>query len=85
MTLTNAIAKAKKELGSEPVKDGQFYNFSYGPYTLSFAQNGRSDEATNFYTKKTAVKDDITTDYFSGTFHDNLTKAIKFIKVAYTN
>lgn len=80
MTLTNAIKKAEKATGQKATKQGQFYTFTLLGSTISFAQNGRSDQATNFYTKRVGPQDDITTDYFAGTFHDNLTQAIDFIK-----
>jgi hypothetical protein len=78
-TLTNTIKRANKATNSKPQKSGQFYTYNYKGYELSFAQNGSSDEATCFYTKRANLKDDITTDYFAGTFHDNVSQAIKFI------
>lgn len=78
-TLTNAIKKANKITGSQPKKDGQFFSCLYKGYEVSFAQNGNMDDVTCIYTKKATAKDDITTDYFAGTFHDNITKAFKFV------
>ena len=85
MTLNNAITKAIKLTGMNPRIDGQFRKFDYKGYEISFAQNGRSDEATNYYTRKHNHNDDLTTDYFAGTFHDNLTKAFNFINVITKN
>lgn len=79
MTLTNAIKKAEKTSKQTATKNGQFYTVDYRGYTVQFAQNGREDAATNFYTRKHGVNDDLATDYFAGTFHDNITQAFKFV------
>lgn len=79
MTLTNAIKKAEKITGQTPSIEGQFYIFYYKGHTISFAQNGRYDEATNFYTKRIGAKDELISDYFAGTFHENLSQAFKFL------
>ena len=79
MTLTNAIKKAEKVTNQKPRIEGQFRKFDYKGFELSFAQNGRADEATNFYTRRHGNKDDLQTDYFAGTFHDNLSQAFKFM------
>jgi hypothetical protein len=78
-TLTSAIKKAKKITGMEPIISGQFFYFDYKGYEVSFAQNGNSDSATCFYTKRIGQKDDYQSDYFCGTFHDNLTQAFRFL------
>jgi hypothetical protein len=78
-TLTNTIKKANKVTGQEPKMDGMFYTYLYKGYEVSFAKNGSSDYATNFYTKRANLKDDIYTDYFAGTFHDNISQAFKFV------
>ena len=79
MTPTNAIKKATKLSGSKPFISGQFYNFPYKGYNVSFAQNGTENQATCFYTKRNDLDDDMMTDYFAGTFHDNITQCFKFI------
>ena len=79
MTLTNAIKKAEKITGAKATIKGQHRYFEYKGFVLSFAQNGRYDEAANFYTRRKGQEDDLMTDYFAGTFHDNLTQAIDFI------
>lgn len=87
-TLTNTIKKATKfNNGVAPKYTGCEYVFVYKGYEVSFHRNGREDSATCFYTKRKGDKDDIITDYFCGTFHDNLTQAVKFIDciTAYKN
>jgi hypothetical protein len=80
MTIQNAIKKVTKAFNVEPVKNGQFYSFTVGQNVIEFAQNGRSNEITCISTRRSSDKDDLMTDYFAGTFHDNITQAIKFIK-----
>jgi hypothetical protein len=79
-TLTNSIKKAEKLTGSKMRIAGGFYCFDYKGYDLSFARNGNEDEATNFYTIKDGSRNDYQSDYFPGTFHDNVTQAVKFIE-----
>ncbi len=82
MKLTSAIKKAEKATGSKAKTAGQFYYFKYGNYTLSFAINGRYREDVGIICIKTVHGEDESdsmTDYFDGIFHDNLTKALKFI------
>lgn len=79
MTLTNAIKKAVKVTGQQPKINGQQRLFNYRGYVVSFAQNGREDQATCFYTRMHGQEDDLQTDYFAGTFHDNLTQCFNFI------
>lgn len=79
MKVVNAIAKVKKVTGDEPkMVDGKFL-VDYKGYTISFFQNGRDGEnITCIYTQRHGQKDDSMTDYFPGTFHDNLTQAFSF-------
>jgi hypothetical protein len=79
MTITNAIRKAEKITGSKSTQKGHFYCFQYKGYEVSFAKNGGQEYATNYYTRKNGFNDDLMTDYFAGTFHDNLTQAFKFV------
>lgn len=78
-TLTNTIKKANKVTNSTPVVEGQFYNYLYKGYVVSFAKNGSEDQATNFYTKRSNLNDDMQSDYFAGTFHDNISQAFRFV------
>lgn len=51
-------------------------------YIISFQNNGRfteTSEAVCFYTRNEKFDDDYQTDYFAGTFHENLTQAVKFV------
>lgn len=85
MTLTNTIKKAEKLSGVKVYKNGLFYVVIYKGYTVSFAANGREEEgveSTNFYTQRESVtrtEDDRNSDYFHGTFHQNITQCFKFI------
>lgn len=79
MTLTNAIKKATKVTGMQPKIDGQQRFYNYKGWVVSFSQNGREDQATCFYTRRKDAQDDLLTDYFAGTFHDNLTQCFDFI------
>jgi len=78
-TLTNSIKKAEKLSGSTVRIAGHLYCFDYKGYSISFFQNGRDDEATNFYTRRDDMQDDHQSDYFAGTFHDNITQAFRFV------
>ncbi len=78
-TIENTIKKGIKITGNQPVKKGNFYFFSYKGYDVSFAQNGSSGDSTNFYTKRKGLEDDHMTDYFAGTFHDNISQCFRFI------
>jgi hypothetical protein len=85
MKVTSAIKKAEKATGVKAEKVGQFYYFTVGSQELSFAVNGREDENSNITcikTNRVGQKDDAMTDYFCGTYHDNLTKALKFIGIS---
>lgn len=83
MKLTKAIAKAEKLTGSKVISTGQTFYFPFNGYTLSFCANGRvedDNDAMCFYTtKKARTEDDMNSDYWPGTFHDNLGQAFKFI------
>lgn len=83
MTLTNAIKKAEKITGQKAIVKGQFYTFTFLGSTIQFAKNGQANEVTNIYTKKIGLQDDLTTDYFAGTFHDNLSQAFNFLEKSY--
>lgn len=79
-TLTNTIKKAEKITGQTVRVEGGFYCFDYKGYSISFFRNGTGDEATNFYTRCHGMQDDHQTDYFAGTFHDNVTQAFRFVE-----
>jgi hypothetical protein len=79
MKLQSAINKAAKAAKSEPTKNGMFYTFEFNNQLLQFSKNGRYEEITCISTRKKGQEDDVMTDYFCGTYHDNLSKALKFI------
>lgn len=83
MKLSKTIEKAERLTGSTPIKINQTFYFQVGEYTLSFCANGRIEDDRDvicFYTtKKPRTEDDMNSDYWPGTFHDNLTQAFKFI------
>jgi hypothetical protein len=77
-TLKNTIKKAEKLSGTKISKDsnGKYIVF-YKGYGISFYCNGKeteTSESTCHYVKKVGNKDDMTTDYFAGTFWDNITQ-----------
>lgn len=73
MKLQNAIARCKNMTGSEPSFDGNVYRCEYKGHEITFFENGKgSGQAINFYEKRIGLEDDHTTDYFAGTFWDNL-------------
>jgi len=86
MTIQNAIKKAEKFSGQKIQKNAvNQYWVKYKGYYISFLQNGRADEngnadATNFYVRREDMEDDHQTDYFAGSFWDNLTKCFKFVE-----
>jgi hypothetical protein len=79
MTITNAIKKIEKATGVRVEKTNHRYQAIFNNQVISFAQNGRYEEITNIETRILGMDDDIMTDYFCGTFHDNITQALKFI------
>jgi len=82
--LTRAIDKAQKLAGQTITIEGQFYSVNYKGYKIQFACNGRLNEnstPTCFYTTKIGgIPDDAQTDYFGGTFWDNLTQCFKHVE-----
>jgi hypothetical protein len=51
-----------------------------GEYSLEFFQSG--EHATNFYVRRSTLQDDISTDYWAGSFHKTLTGAIRYARRA---
>jgi hypothetical protein len=89
MEIFKTIKKAEKLSGKKIQKNSvnQFF-VDYKNYTISFFCNGRLEagaESTCFYTKKHGTHDDMTTDYFAGTFHENITQAFKFVDILTNN
>jgi hypothetical protein len=79
MTISNAIAKISKKTNSNPTVKGQEYSFTFGRYILSFYQNGRYDEITCINTRRIGDESNSMVDYHAGTYHDNITRALKYI------
>ena len=84
MKLSKTILRAEHVTGEKASTNGQIFYFPYKGYTISFCANGRAEDdndAISFYTSnKIRTEDDRNSDYFPGTFHDNLSQAIKFIE-----
>ena len=79
MTISNAIAKVYKRTKTNPTINGQEYSFIFGNEVLSFFKNGRSDEITCINTRRVGDESNPMIDYHAGTFHDNISRALKFI------
>lgn len=84
MTLRNADKKIEKVFGKVNITDRGRRWIKYNNYELSYCPNGRIELDTSICcirTRRINDKDDIITDYFAGSFHNNLTKAINFINL----
>ncbi len=84
MTVSKTISKIEKLTGQkiQTNSNGQCF-LTFNNRVISFYANGRNTpdaEAICFYTKYVNSQDDMQTDYFSGTFHDNITQAYNFVK-----
>jgi hypothetical protein len=53
-----------------------------GEYDIEFFSSGGS--ATNFYVRRSSLKDDISSDYWAGSFHKTLTAAIRYARRSIT-
>jgi len=83
MNVAAAIKKGNKITGTEVQKnsDNQHY-WIYKGQCVSFFANGHfslESEIVCIHTRRVGDKADSMTDYFPGTFHDNLTKAFRFV------
>lgn len=85
MTLSNTIKKAEKLAAAKVMNvdgTGQFF-VSYKGYHISFIANGRIEDnldAICFYvSNKSRTEDDMNSDYWPGTFWDNLTQCFKSV------
>ena len=82
MKLENAIKKIEKRLGKGcvDISDRKAW-VSHGGNILSFwVKNGREDHCHGWHTRRHDDHSDLMTDYFAGTFHDNLTQALSWLK-----
>ena len=80
-TISNSIKKAEKLSGGTVQIKDRLHFVNYKGFQISFFPNGRieDNQATNFYTRRIDLQDDHQTDYFAGTFHDNITQCFKFV------
>ena len=79
MKLQNAIRRAKKATGSEPIINHGFHRFEFNGEYVEFSRNGGTDEITCICTASIGQESDSMTDYFPQVFHDNLTQALRSI------
>ena len=82
MKLESAIKKIEKRLGKGcvDISDRKAW-VSHGGNILSFwVKNGREDHCHGWHTRRHDDHSDLMTDYFAGTFHDNLTQALSWLK-----
>ena len=79
MKITNAVRKLER-LGLEVETNGVGEHWAiYKGYVVSFYRNGGSGEITCVNTKRVGEESDSQSDYFVESFHDNLTRAIRFV------
>jgi len=83
MKLANAIKKLEKQGFKVTINENnKNFHLAKKPNSnqvIEFVQNGGSDEIVCIRTKRENERDDSMTDYFPGTWHDNITQAIKFV------
>jgi hypothetical protein len=84
MVLSKTIAKAEKLSGQKckEFSDYGIFSVTYKGYLVEIYANGRiadDKEPALFTTTKIGYKVDTLSDYFPGTYHDNLTQCFKFI------
>ena len=82
MKLTAAIKKAEKVTGKKVQFDTFQYSVNFGNNTISWiTNNGFDGEKTITCIKTVSGTDETDTmiDYFDGVYHDNLTRALKFV------
>jgi hypothetical protein len=89
MKVKSAIKKVEKRLGVKMKPSGWKYRGIYNGYEISFAPNGgRADneetnpmerDACSFHARRLGDVTDIQTDYFTGSYYDNVTQLIKLV------
>lgn len=81
MKVENAIKKLEKngfEVEEFKGRGNDKYRGTRGDWVISFFRNGGdSGEAVNFRVRRKDDHDDIMSDYFAGSFTDNITQAIR--------
>ena len=88
MKVKAAIKKVEKALGVPCRYNGSRFSAEYGGQVISFLSNGfRGDEpaalegdAVNFHIRRLGDVSDPYTDYYAGSFRDNITQLIHSVK-----
>jgi hypothetical protein len=80
MTITNAYKKLIKAGFTVLNVSGSFTAaHAASNRVIEFHRNGGSDNVTCIRSRRISDKDDAMSDYFAGSWHDNLTQAIKLV------
>ena len=82
MKLESAIKKIEKRLGKGCVEisDRKAWVSHEGTILSFWVKNGGEDHCHGWHTRRHNDHSDLMTDYFAGTFHDNLTQALSWLK-----
>ena len=82
MKLASAIKKIEKRLGKGcvDISDRKAWVEHEGNILSFWIQNGGEDHCHGWHTRRHNDHSDLMTDYFAGTFHDNLTQALSWLK-----
>lgn len=86
-TLEKADKEAKKaaDEGSFNAQEHGRRSFLVGEFVIQYFGNGGNTpqhSATNFYVRRVDQQDDISADYWAGSFHKTLTAAIRYARAA---
>jgi hypothetical protein len=82
MTVANAIKKLSK-YGTVKVDDTKKHYIHYRGYEVSFRPNGAltpDASITCEHTRQIGEESDINSDYFAGSYWNNLTQALKYVE-----
>jgi len=82
MKLENAIKKIEKRLGKGcvDISDRKAWVEHEGTILSFWVKNGGEDHCHGWHTRRHNDHSDLMTDYFAGTFHNNLTQALSWLK-----
>ena len=82
MKLASAIKKIEKRLGKGcvDISDRKAWVEHEGNILSFWIQNGGEDHCHGWHTRRHNDHSDLMTDYFAGTYHDNLTQALSWLK-----
>ncbi len=81
MTVKNAIKKITTNYPDvKIIQNKNIYETIIDNHLLSFIDNGGSGEITCIHIQKKIDKSDPMADYFPGSFFDNISQAIRYIK-----